>query len=472
MAAGRQAALPAFLDVLPPRLADGPAAPCLVSYCGLLAEGETPFCLSHGARWRRAGKPDPGEFTAACDDHLPGCERLDFRRLSGQLRLEAQYAVQRRRDEARLRTPPRHVSQFIGALARSGVSSVLDWAEQDWRTFPPLTGSSASQARALAIQARREAENLCYGTGWDVEYPRSTWRLRNLGITAPHAHVYFGGISQDWLRELAKRHARWQLAAGLSSGEVTAGARAVTRLGAFLESAGITSPAAVSREALEGFLASLTVLTVTHRYKVISHISVFLQAVRLHGWEETLPAGAMIFREDYPRKPARLPRALAEHIMAQVENPANLARCTDPAVRLVTVILMRCGLRSGDALKLPREGCIAHDPDGAPYLRGYVNPNWPHGDGGMWPRLRWRGSVAGGFGRVIPRRCRWGRGRSRPGGLRLCGRGTAGRRCESGGCGRASTTSRTCRRRCSAAGRSGSWSILVRSPHAMARGVR
>src|SRR6266487_6852502 len=169
---------------------------------------------------------------------------------------------------------------------------------------------------------------------------RDTWRLRNLGITAPHAHVYFGGIPQDWLRELAKRHARWQLAAGRSAGEVTAGARAVTRLGAFLESAGITSPAAVSREALEGFLASLTVLTVTHRYKVISHISVFLQAVRLHGWEETLPAGAMIFREDYPRKPARLPRALAEHIMAQVENPANLARCTDPAVRLVTVILM------------------------------------------------------------------------------------------------------------------------------------
>src|SRR6266702_4012109 len=286
--AGRPA-LPAFLDVLPLRLADGPAAPCLVSYCGLLAEGETPFCLSHGARWRRAGKPGPREFTAACDDHLPGCERLDFRRLSGQLRLEAQYAVQRRRDEARLRTPPRHVSQFIGALARSGVSSVLDWTEQEWRTFPPLTGSSASQARALAIQARREAENLCYGTGWDVEYPRSTWRLRNLGITAPHAHVYFGGIPQDWLRELAKRHARWQLAAGLSSGEVTAGARAVTRLGAFLESAGIT-----------------------------------------------LPAGAMIFREDYPRKPARLPRALAEHIMAQVEDPANLGRCSFFAVPAAT----------------------------------------------------------------------------------------------------------------------------------------
>jgi integrase len=364
-------ALPAWLDGFPPLPADGLAGPCLVSYCILLAEGETLFCLSHGARWRRAGKPDPGEYAARLDDHLPGCERLDFRRLSGQLRLEAQYTVQRRRDEVRLRTPPRHVTQFIGALARSGVSSLLDWPEQEWRQFPPLAGPSASQARALAVQGRREVENLCHGTGWDVEYPRDAWRLRNLGITAPHAHVHFGGIPQDWLRELAKRHARWQLAAGLSSGEVTAGARAVTRLGVFLDSAGITGAAMVSREVIERFLAGLTGLSAAHRYTVTSNISTFLQDVRLHGWEEALPAGAMIFREDYPRKPARLPRALAEHIMAQVEDPANLGRCADPAVRLVTIILMRCGLRSGDALKIPREDCIARDPDGAPYLRYY-----------------------------------------------------------------------------------------------------
>src|SRR5947199_7995 len=98
------------------------------------------------------GRCSPATFP----DAVTADGERDFRRLGGQLRLEAQYAVQRRRDEARLRTPPRHVSQFIGALARSGVSSVLDWTEQEWRTFPPLTGSSASQARALAIQARRE----------------------------------------------------------------------------------------------------------------------------------------------------------------------------------------------------------------------------------------------------------------------------------------------------------------------------
>ena len=38
---------------------------------------------------------------------------------------------------------------------------------------------------------------------------------------------------------------------------------------------------------------------------------------------------------------------------------------------MITVILMRCGLRIGDALRLPRD-CMVRDADGAPYLR-YFN---------------------------------------------------------------------------------------------------
>ena len=52
-----------------------------------------------------------------------------------------------------------------------------------------------------------------------------------------------------------------------------------------------------------------------------------------------------------------LPRALAEHVMAQLEDPANLDRWNDPARRLVTLILIRCGLRLGDALRQPPD-CI------------------------------------------------------------------------------------------------------------------
>ena len=78
----------------------------------------------------------------------------------------------------------------------------------------------------------------------------------------------------------------------------------------------------------------------------------------------------MIFPEDYPRPAERLPRALAGHVMAQVEDPANLARQDNPAYRLITLILIRCGLRITDATAIP-SGCVVRDADGAPYLRYY-----------------------------------------------------------------------------------------------------
>ena len=76
-------------------------------------------------------------------------------------------------------------------------------------------------------------------------------------------------------------------------------------------------------------------------------------AVRRHGWDAALPPTAVFFPEDYPAAPSCLPRALAEHVMAQVEHPANLDRWDNPACRLVTVILIRCGLRVSDACTLP-----------------------------------------------------------------------------------------------------------------------
>jgi len=56
--------------------------------------------------------------------------------------------------------------------------------------------------------------------------------------------------------------------------------------------------------------------------------------------------------------------------MAQLERPDNINRWNIPAYQLVTLILMRCGLRITDALGLPGD-CIVRDANGAPYLRYY-----------------------------------------------------------------------------------------------------
>lgn len=87
--------------------------------------------------------------------------------------------------------------------------------------------------------------------------------------------------------------------------------------------------------------------------------------------DDTLPTTAVFVIGDLPTRPPRLSRRLSEHVMAQVESPANLDRWPSPEGRLITLIWIRCGLRATDACTLPLD-CLRHDGQGAPYLR-YFN---------------------------------------------------------------------------------------------------
>jgi hypothetical protein len=97
----------------------------------------------------------------------------------------------------------------------------------------------------------------------------------------------------------------------------------------------------------------------------------FFQAIRQHRWDDTLPGTAAFYPGDTPPVPAQVSRQLAEYVMTQVESPASLDRWPNPAGRLVTLILTRCGLRISSALALDF-GCLLHDGQQAPYLR-YFN---------------------------------------------------------------------------------------------------
>jgi integrase len=231
----------------------------------------------------------------------------------------------------------------------------------------PVPGEDRVRARRRPPAPRPEA-------GWDAEYARDTWRLRRLGIECEdRATIRFGGIPQPWLKTLAKRWARWRLATGLHPATAESGTKAIARFGEFLAAAGVGRLARVDRQLLERYLADLRadrLGTVTHS-KRIGQLNAFFTAIRRHGWDVTLPTTALFFPEDYPERAERLPRALTELVMTQLEHPDNLDRWNHPAYRLITVILMRCGLRITDATGLPRD-CIAHDGDGAPYLR-YFN---------------------------------------------------------------------------------------------------
>jgi integrase len=353
----------------PPRIKQpAPGADCALPGCSLWPQAAGPFCHAHAATWRANGRPSVQEFLVRFHEvTLTEDQIIRLDRLGGQLKLEVQYALQRRADQRTTKTPPAVVMQVVRLLATTGAASLLQACEAEWAAAMPH-----SNARALLLFARRQVADLAEAGGWEAEFDRDVWQMRRLGFDGNQT-LAFTAIPQPWLRLLVKRWLRWRLSTGVGLEVARRGLRALTRLAAFLDRAGVDALADLDRPVLERFLADLHAeLAGRQRHgDQIGQINSFLTAVRTHHWDDTLPAAALVFSDDYPQRTERLPRALAEHVMAQVEHPDTLARFPDPAHRLVTLILIRTGLRVSDALGLDRD-CVVTDPDGGAYLR-YLN---------------------------------------------------------------------------------------------------
>jgi integrase len=340
----------------------------------LWVHARSALCAQHWKRWTGRGRPDVDTFIDEIVERNESTgERIDLRRLPGGLRLELAYVLQRRRDEAAARLIPWQVQHIVNALAASGLTSLLQVSEDDWAVARPAPQvKKRLGALAFLRDAYRRVEALAIGQGWDVEYPRGVWRLRNLGVhNQQTATLDFTSIQQSWLRELAKRWAHRQLSTGLSAATAYNSLRAVTWLSGWLSrpQVAVARLSGVNRALLERLLGDLSVeLKASRQTATVAGLAGFFRAVHQYGWDPSLPAGAQLYPEDYPKQPQRLPRGLPDNVMAQVESPDNLDRWTDPALRLITVILIRCGLRISSAVGLPFD-CVVTDADGAPYLR-------------------------------------------------------------------------------------------------------
>jgi site-specific recombinase XerD len=350
---------------------------CSVIGCTLWVAFSWPFCRSHGRSWVAHGRPEVEEFAIRFEvfDGLAGYERVDLRGLPPQLKLEMQYALQCRRDQEAFKTLHASIRSLVKVLGEGPATSFLDLTEQQWRQrIRPSGRGRSKEVAGLAVYARRVIEDLLHGRGWDVEYPRDIWRLRNLNLEQrlAAATINFASIPV-WLKDLVKRWARWRLSIGHATNYVAQDVKAISRLALFLADHDVTGLAQLDRELLERYLAHLHQHDFgrAHQVRSMGAVNRFFDAVRRHGWDHTLPTTAMYFADDFPRSTRYLPRALAEHVLTQIEDPANLDRWDDPAHRLITLIMIRCGLRISDTVKLAHD-CIVRDADGAPYLR-YVN---------------------------------------------------------------------------------------------------
>jgi len=360
------------LDPLPVKR-PAPGAVCQIPHCSLWPQASSPFCHAHFNAWRANGREDIALFIARfTEPRVLSDERIDLTALPPRLKLEIQYALQRRHEERATKTPPLVVMQVVRMLAVVGDVSLLDRSEDEWRVSIGRPAPLDSNPRALLVYARRQVEDLVADGGWEAEYPNTVWHLHRLGYPGRRTFT-FDGIRQPWLREHTKRWTRWRLSTGLGLEASRRSIRAATRFSRFLTSVGIGDINQIDRAVLERYLADLhNEMGGSHRQgDHIGQLNALFAAIRQHRWEPALPAGAVFFGEDYPKRPERLPRALAEQVMNQLEHDANLDRWDNPGYRLLTLILMNCGLRVTDAARLHLD-CVITDADGAPYLK-YFN---------------------------------------------------------------------------------------------------
>ena len=309
----------AGVAALPAVAAGGPAAACRIPYCDLWVHVGLPFCLCPRDRWTEQGGPDIGEFAAQLRGRLGSRSRAHRPERPGRRSCGWRCSTRFRAgsdDGAKVRPGRGPAVRHVPPPARR--HSLLDRDEDAWRQHMFRRFRRAGESAATAPGrdpdlCAPQVEELPFGRGWDVEYPRDTWRLRNLGIHDPIANVRFGRIPQPWLKKLAKR---WS-GGGWQPGRRRLGYPGRSRSARFSAPrsppgerrppCGQVDPAAAGT--LPGRPACRVRRPEACQAEHIGKLNGFLHAVRRHGWDDALPASAMFYPEDYPKRGELLPRA-------------------------------------------------------------------------------------------------------------------------------------------------------------------
>jgi len=339
------------------------------------------LCQAHHRQWTAAGKPDLDGFVAAASPS--GALRRQPRafELSGLAevgRLEWCYVLQCRHDERGAPITPGLVSELIRFVRRSAFASLLERPLDEWiDDLAAVSPGRRSHQQALLRYAYARLDELAAGGDLDIVYGRDIWDARRLGIEAhrsPH-RISFAGIQQAWLRVAVKAWARFRLATGIRFSTVAGDVAALRVFSSYLSAmpSPPTSEARVDRHLIEDYqlyLVGSGRQTAT-RVGLLVALKGFLEHGRRHAVLPRLPASAVIYPEDLPRRPPAVPRFIDETAMAQLESDQALSRLADTTTRNLVVVLIETGLRLSDACLLAFD-CVVVDSAGWPCLR-YLN---------------------------------------------------------------------------------------------------
>jgi integrase len=408
-----------------------PATGCAAVGCQRSAHTEG-LCHPHYSHWRRAGRPPIELFVAdapatriggAC--RAPGCRfpaivgkelcdahhksfrwlswhqaGIDFDQYLQHLRdgrergrprfelrgagtivaLELGYALQCRSEARGAAITPLIFANVVRWLRDRPVDSLLIGSDAAWARAAEERFTAGTRANPLAwvrycrrVLARLRDERH-QGEVWDWD----TWPTDRIDPDGRYAHqpvrrIYFADIEPDWVRDLAKRWARWRITTATKSpASVAVSTSSLRTFTTWLadRDALPANAAGITRALLEDFRSHVHTLPVSaaRRSGHLTALKVFLDDVRLHEWAPGLPANATYYRGEIPHKTSSLPRFVDEFVMRQLERDETLERLPDLTTRTAVVILIETGLRSIDCLRLPFDP-VTTDEAGAPYLK-------------------------------------------------------------------------------------------------------
>jgi integrase len=358
---------------------------CSVPGCRFPPIATLGFCDAHAQGYRsvRYSRPELtpngylAHFTEARKASAPS---YDLRGLPEVVQLELQLALQCRQRARKGQMQPLTFGQVVRWLADEQAGSALEHGEAWWvnsaklrwptRTLRanPLAWLRYVRQCSMALREEQSGEEIWR---WD------TWPTDRIDVDGRWAHqpvrrIYFAEIEPGWLRELAKRWARWRLTSATKSpASIAVSTSSIRRFCRWAETNHVSlgSPAMITRTVLERYRADVFLLAVSPNRKsgLLTDLKVFLDDVRRHEWADRLPANATYHRGEIPRARKSLPRFIDEYVMGQLETQENLDRLPDLTTRTAVVILIETGLRSIDCLRL-RYDPITTDEAGAPYL--------------------------------------------------------------------------------------------------------
>jgi len=356
-----------------PRVRPLPSSgPCLVAACWRMADGgHRGYCAAHYQRWLTATK-------AGADIDLPRWQATEPAVAEGgqvSLRGLAPLTVigillgtqQRTRQGAK--TSDVDLRAACDTLRRQQAASI-EACDTGRAPFRPARSLLAALIRHVRLAQADPAG----------EQARDVW---DLAVFGHRGNLTFTGLSQDWLRQAAKRWAAGELprhrGAGVSN--VQSKVNALTRLSESLrcrDDDGLF-PAALGRPDIEAFLSRLAYLESEarisryHRNVICRGTRAALAGIRALGLTRPgqpaagLPGDFTLGRGDIPAEPARGEpgRDLPPEIMAVL--CGNLDTLRPAEVKAATQIGIDTGRRPEDILSLPLD-CLARGKDGAPVL--------------------------------------------------------------------------------------------------------